>query len=168
LSARSAGLRAVVTYLVVAKCSSWSEPKRGADGAFEVSDAGLLERIGMRGVRSARRSDNLPERSGCHGFEPWFVYEGDVRAKGMPIMRSRQTERVVVVGGGYAGTVAALRLAGRARRRASVTLVDPKDSFVQRLRLHQVATGQKVAQPAYGKLLRRKVAFVKGSAERIV
>lgn len=82
-------------------------------------------------------------------------------------MRSRQRERVVVVGGGYAGTVAALRLAGRARRRVSVTLVDPKDSFVQRLRLHQIATGQKVAHPAYGKLLRRKVAFLKGSAELI-
>ena len=82
-------------------------------------------------------------------------------------MRSGQKERVVVVGGGYAGTLAALRLAGRARRRVSVTLVDPKETFVQRLRLHQVATGQTVAAPSYKKLLRSKVDFVQDTAEMI-
>lgn len=82
-------------------------------------------------------------------------------------MRSAQKERVVVLGGGYAGTIAALRLAGRARGRASVTLVDPKETFIQRLRLHQVATGQCVAAPSYHKLLRHKVDFVQDAAERI-
>lgn len=82
-------------------------------------------------------------------------------------MSRRQGERVVVLGGGYAGTIAALRVAGRARRRASVTLVDPKGTFVQRLRLHQVATGQRVAAPSYAKLLRRKVEFVQDAGEVI-
>ena len=80
-------------------------------------------------------------------------------------MKSGQTVRVVVVGGGYAGTIAALRVAGRARRRASVTLVDPRESFVQRLRLHQVATGQSISAPPYKSLLRRKVEFVRDTAQ---
>lgn len=83
-------------------------------------------------------------------------------------MTSVQTkERVVVLGGGYAGTIAALRVAGRARKRAQVTLVDPKDTFVQRLRLHQVATGQSVSAPSYKRLLRNKVDFVQDAGEAI-
>ena len=58
-------------------------------------------------------------------------------------------EHVVVLGGGYAGVLAAVRLAGRARRRAEVTLLDAKPEFVQRLRLHQVAAGQSVSEPRY-------------------
>lgn len=82
-------------------------------------------------------------------------------------MLSKHAERIVVLGGGYAGTLAAVRLAGRARRRARVTLVDPKSEFVQRLRLHQVAVGQKIAEPRYERLLGRKVELVQGWAERV-
>lgn len=46
--------------------------------------------------------------------------------------------RVVVLGGGYAGTMAALRLAPYAR----VTLVDPSDRFTERVRLHELAAGR--------------------------
>lgn len=76
-------------------------------------------------------------------------------------------QRVVVLGGGYAGVLAAVRLAGRARGRAAVTLVDAKAEFVQRLRLHQVAAGQSVSEPPYQKLLGRRVRFVQGAAEGI-
>jgi NADH dehydrogenase len=76
-------------------------------------------------------------------------------------------EHVVVLGGGYAGALAAVRLAGRASRRAKVTLVDPKPHFVQRLRLHQVAVGQTVAEPSYRKLLGRRVEVVQGWAQYI-
>src|SRR5579863_2181640 len=82
-------------------------------------------------------------------------------------MRSRRSERAVVLGGGYAGTMAALRLAGRGRGRVRVTLIDSKDSFVQRLRLHQVAAGQEVASPRYSNLLGRRAEFIQGSAELI-
>ncbi|HTU80061.1 MAG TPA: FAD-dependent oxidoreductase [Solirubrobacteraceae bacterium] len=82
-------------------------------------------------------------------------------------MTSVQTERVVVLGGGYAGTIAALRVAGRAHRRAKVTLVDPKETFVQRLRLHQLAAGQNIAAPSYKRLLRGKVSFVQDAGEAI-
>jgi len=82
-------------------------------------------------------------------------------------MANKQPQKVVIVGGGYAGTLAAVRLAGRARSRAEVTLVDAKAEFVQRLRLHQVAAGQTVASPSYVKFLGGRVRFVQGSVERI-
>ncbi len=51
-------------------------------------------------------------------------------------------ERVVVVGGGYAGLFAARRASGRSRRgRVEVTVVDPASEWVERTRLHQVAAG---------------------------
>lgn len=51
--------------------------------------------------------------------------------------------RIVVLGAGYAGTIAAGRLARRLRRDdVTVTLVNAEPDFVERVRLHQVATGQ--------------------------
>ncbi|MBT2443466.1 FAD-dependent oxidoreductase [Streptomyces sp. ISL-36] len=50
----------------------------------------------------------------------------------------RTTTRVLVLGAGYAGLIAALRLAPHAR----VTLVDPADHFTERVRLHERAAGR--------------------------
>lgn len=52
------------------------------------------------------------------------------------------THRIVVLGAGYAGLGAAKRAARKAGN-AKVTLVNASDRFVERVRLHQVATGQK-------------------------
>lgn len=50
--------------------------------------------------------------------------------------------RVVVIGGGYAGVMAANRLAGnRTTPAVEVTLVDPGAQFTERIRLHQFAAG---------------------------
>lgn len=49
---------------------------------------------------------------------------------------------VVVVGGGYAGVAAARGLAKRAPRGATITLVNERPDFVERVRLHQFAAGQ--------------------------
>ncbi|WP_168627103.1 FAD-dependent oxidoreductase [Cryobacterium sp. BB307] len=49
--------------------------------------------------------------------------------------------RVVVLGAGYAGLTAANRLAGRLGETASVTIVDPRGVFVDRIRLHELAAG---------------------------
>ncbi|MET0423817.1 MAG: FAD-dependent oxidoreductase [Actinoplanes sp.] len=53
-------------------------------------------------------------------------------------------QRILVLGAGYAGLTATTGLAGRLRRRDDVriTLVDAGGRFTERLRLHQVATGQ--------------------------
>ncbi|MFD9457093.1 NAD(P)/FAD-dependent oxidoreductase [Streptomyces sp. NPDC059985] len=51
--------------------------------------------------------------------------------------------RIVVLGAGYTGAVAAGRLAKRLRREdVAITLVNPEPDFVERVRLHQLATGQ--------------------------
>lgn len=49
---------------------------------------------------------------------------------------------ILILGAGYAGLACALRLANRARGRASITLVNASESFVDRIRLHQVMAGQ--------------------------
>ncbi|MBO3743592.1 NAD(P)/FAD-dependent oxidoreductase [Actinoplanes flavus] len=55
---------------------------------------------------------------------------------------------ILVLGAGYAGLMAATSLAGRTARRDDVriTLVNGGDRFTERLRLHQVATGQRLAE----------------------
>jgi NADH dehydrogenase FAD-containing subunit len=73
-------------------------------------------------------------------------------------------QRIVVIGGGYAGALAAVRLADRARGRAAVTLVEPRAELVQRLRLHQLATGQRVRSFDLVKLTGRRVENVRGRA----
>ncbi len=58
------------------------------------------------------------------------------------------THNIVVLGGGYTGTMCAIRLARRSRRMrgqdVTVTLVNPSERFTERLRMHQIATGQRV------------------------
>ncbi|GGP86158.1 MULTISPECIES: NAD(P)/FAD-dependent oxidoreductase [Streptomyces] len=51
--------------------------------------------------------------------------------------------RIVVLGAGYTGAVAAGRLAKRLHRAdVAITLVNPEPDFVERVRLHQLAAGQ--------------------------
>jgi NADH dehydrogenase len=56
------------------------------------------------------------------------------------------TKHVVVIGAGYTGMLAALGAAKRARGRVHVTLVNPWERFTERLRMHQLATGQQLAE----------------------
>ena len=50
-----------------------------------------------------------------------------------------ETTNVVVIGGGYAGVMAANRLTRRGD--VAVTLINPRPEFVHRIRLHQLAAG---------------------------
>jgi NADH dehydrogenase FAD-containing subunit len=51
--------------------------------------------------------------------------------------------RIIVLGAGYTGAVAAGRLARRLHRDdVAITLVNPETDFVERVRLHQLAAGQ--------------------------
>ncbi|MFE3054828.1 NAD(P)/FAD-dependent oxidoreductase [Nocardia sp. NPDC059239] len=59
--------------------------------------------------------------------------------------------RVVVVGGGYAGIIAANRL--RTREDVQITVINPRPQFVERIRLHQLVAGSGSAAVEYDALL---------------
>jgi NADH dehydrogenase len=76
-----------------------------------------------------------------------------------------QRTHVVVIGGGYAGTLAANHL--RLRSDVEITLVNPRPMFVERIRLHQLAARSGTAAVDYGTLLGEGIRLVVDSAERI-
>jgi NADH dehydrogenase FAD-containing subunit len=77
---------------------------------------------------------------------------------------SEQTS-VVVIGGGYAGVMAANRLTQRDD--VAVTLINPRRTFVERIRLHQLAGGSDDAVVDYGKILAGGVELVVDTVTRI-
>ena len=79
-------------------------------------------------------------------------------------MKQCNKTEILVLGGGYAGTLAVLRLSRNMRRdRVQITLVNASDHFVERIRFHQQATNQVVKQYAYTDLLKGTgVNFIKG------
>ncbi|MEU6879563.1 FAD-dependent oxidoreductase [Streptomyces sp. NPDC046712] len=72
---------------------------------------------------------------------------------------------VVVLGAGYTGMSSAIRLAHRTRRTGvKITLVNPSSRFVERLRMHQIAAGQELADHRIPDLLTGTgVRFVQGA-----
>lgn len=73
--------------------------------------------------------------------------------------------RVLVVGGGYAGVLAANHL--RIDERVDITLVNPRASFVERIRLHQFVTGSDDAVVDYAEVLGDGITLVVDSVTRI-
>lgn len=62
--------------------------------------------------------------------------------------------RIVVLGAGYTGMAAAIRVATRSRRVGGrVTLVNPSPRFTERLRLHQTAAGERLADHSIEEML---------------
>ncbi len=73
--------------------------------------------------------------------------------------------RIVVIGGGYAGVIAANRLGLRSD--LDTTLVNPRPRFVERIRLHQLAAGSGDAVVEYRGILGPGVTLVTDLATRI-
>lgn len=128
-------------------------PCRSADGSFHATIAET-----SRGCRSRRTramwstSRHIVSRSTglrCLG--------------GMP--EHSTSNKVVVIGGGYAGALAANRL--RKRVDVDITLINPRAKFVDRVRLHQFVAGTGEAEVDYGTLLADEVELVVDSATRI-
>ncbi|WP_067817677.1 NAD(P)/FAD-dependent oxidoreductase [Actinomadura kijaniata] len=72
---------------------------------------------------------------------------------------------VVVIGGGYAGVMAANRLTQRDD--VTVTLVNPRPTFVERIRLHQLVGGSHGTVVDYRKVLADGVRLVVDTVTRI-
>ncbi|MDX3434363.1 FAD-dependent oxidoreductase [Streptomyces sp. ME01-18a] len=72
---------------------------------------------------------------------------------------------VVVIGGGYAGVMAANRLTQRGD--VTVTLINPRPTFVHRVRLHQLVGGNDSAVVDYQEVLAEGVRLVVDSVTRI-
>ncbi len=80
--------------------------------------------------------------------------------------------RIVILGGGYAGMISALRLARNSHRnteaRVEVHLVNPQSRFVERIRLHEIASGRTLKTVDIPTLLRgRGILFHQARAIQI-
>ncbi|MFF3019429.1 NAD(P)/FAD-dependent oxidoreductase [Streptomyces sp. NPDC057939] len=72
---------------------------------------------------------------------------------------------VMVIGGGYAGVMAANRLTGRDD--VTVTLVNPRPSFVHRIRLHQLLAETDSAVVEYGEVLTERASLLVDTVTRV-
>ena len=72
--------------------------------------------------------------------------------------------KVLILGGGYAGMIAAARIG----KRANVILIDARPEFVQRIRLHELLAGGAPQTLGFARWLgRRGVRFVQARAESL-
>ncbi|MEV5352110.1 FAD-dependent oxidoreductase [Streptomyces sp. NPDC052693] len=63
--------------------------------------------------------------------------------------------RIIVLGAGYTGAIAAGRLARRLHRDdVAITLVNAEPDFVERVRMHQLAVGQDLTPRPFGEMFR--------------
>src|SRR5512143_20574 len=83
----------------------------------------------------------------------------------MTNMSTHTSISVVVIGGGYAGTVAANGL--QQRRDVTVSLVNPRPQFVERIRLHQLVADTASAMVDYADVLHPDVHLVVDTAVEI-
>jgi len=75
-----------------------------------------------------------------------------------------QQQQIVILGGGYAGLMAAIRLAKKTKQQAvGITLVNATDKLIHRIRLHQVATQQDIEELSIPHLFKGTgIQFVQG------
>ncbi|CAM3944242.1 NAD(P)/FAD-dependent oxidoreductase [Tsukamurella ocularis] len=73
--------------------------------------------------------------------------------------------KVVVIGAGYAGTIAANRLVKKSG--AEVTVVNPRPGFVERVRLHEHIAGSGSAVTPLTEMLDPRIRLIVGSVDKI-
>jgi len=72
--------------------------------------------------------------------------------------------RVLVLGGGYGGVIAANRIAGKLGPIGRVTLVSDRDDLVNRIRLHEALAGRAYRPHALASVVSNRVQIVRGRA----
>jgi NADH dehydrogenase len=78
--------------------------------------------------------------------------------------KQQNKKQVIIIGGGYAGTLAAIRLAGKIRKEAvQITLVNGADTFFERIRSHQLAASERLPQRKFSDLFAKTgITFIQG------
>ena len=76
-------------------------------------------------------------------------------------MKPQTTKHAVVLGAGYAGVNAALRLRLRDKH-VQITVINERPFFVERIRNHQLAAGQKLKTRPLAKILGHSIGFLQG------
>jgi NADH dehydrogenase FAD-containing subunit len=133
-------------------------------GGLAVTDTGRLSPLS----RSARR-DVTPAQSPSS----YWHLEDDRQDQNVSIhSQTNVTTRVVIVGGGYAGVIAANRflasLTEDERSRIAVILINPRATFVERVRLHQLAAGSRASVTIpLTEMLHPAAALITGTAHHI-
>lgn len=74
--------------------------------------------------------------------------------------------KVLVIGAGYAGTIAANRLVRKVAD-AEITVINPRPEFVERVRLHQQIAGSGAAATPLTEMLRPEIETRIGTVEKI-
>src|SRR5258708_33050624 len=104
----------------------------------------------LRLVRQQKRLEvdfEIGPKTGCHKIGDLLVLIGrwitviQLSSGNEDTMNQKQTtkqSRIVILGAGYAGMIAAMRLAKKTHH-AAITLVNASPDFVERIRLHQLA-----------------------------
>jgi NADH dehydrogenase len=77
-------------------------------------------------------------------------------------------KRVVVLGGGFAGVLAARRIAAGAGDLASVLLIAENDAFVERVRFHELAAGKEIQRLPLGSLVASSGASFRRATARSI
>lgn len=75
-------------------------------------------------------------------------------------------KHVVILGGGYAGVNAALRLRVR-NNEVRISVINERPEFVERIRNHQIAAGERLPVRPLQEVLGKSIAFIPARAEKI-
>jgi len=84
-------------------------------------------------------------------------------------MKQTSRKKVIILGGGYAGILAALRLSRKTNpRQVDITLINGQELFVERIRFHQQAANQELKSYSITNLLAgSSVNFIQGWVTRL-
>ena len=126
-----------------ASCPSRSPPRASPPSASRSTPTSSNAPRALGGIRPRRaprrRLVTHVTADSCQGSRRCPVQE----ATPTPDRSETMKHRIVVLGAGYAGAIAAGRLAKRLHRDdVAITLVNAEPDFVERVRMHQLAAGQ--------------------------
>ncbi|MCW4354039.1 FAD-dependent oxidoreductase [Hoyosella sp. YIM 151337] len=82
-------------------------------------------------------------------------------------MTTTRQINIVILGAGYAGVFAANRISKKAPKNVRVTVINPRDQFVERVRLHQLAAGTHQASVPLKTVLHRRAEVMVAEARSI-